>query len=119
MNTLRNKVNLIGRLGAKPETQELKGGYVLTRFSIATRESYKDKNGKWQDNTQWHQITAWGKVAERIVRVLDKGQEVALEGKLINRSYESKAGEKRYSTEIEIHEFLLLSGKIESNQSDR
>lgn len=119
MNTLRNKVSLIGRLGAKPETQELKGGYLLTRFSIATREPYKDKTGAWHDNTQWHQITAWGKMAERIVRSLDKGQEVALEGKLVNRSYESKAGEKRYSTEIEVHEFLLLSGKAESNQSNR
>jgi single-strand DNA-binding protein len=119
MNTLRNKVSLIGRLGAKPEIQNLAGGYVRTKFFIATRELFKDKSGQWQENTQWHHIIAWGKVAELMNRILDKGQEIALEGKLVNRSYESKTGEKRYNTEIEARDFLLLSGKVEKNQSNR
>lgn len=111
MSTLRNKVNLIGRIGQKPELQTLEGGYQLTRFSVATHESYKDKSGAWQENTQWHSITAWGKLAENIVRVMDKGNEVALEGKLVNKQYESKTGEKRYSTEIELNEFMILNKK--------
>lgn len=109
MSTLRNKVNLIGRIGQKPELQNVQGGYQLTRFSVATRESFKDKSGTWQDNTQWHTITAWGKLAENIVRLLDKGNEIALEGKLVNKQYESKSGEKRYATEIELNEYMLLS----------
>ena len=111
MNTLRNKVNLIGRLGAKPEIQTLTGGNVLTHFSLATNEKYKDKEGVWQDNTQWHNITAWGKIAERLVRMADKGNEIVLEGKIINRQYETKSGEKRYATEIEVNDFMLLTYK--------
>ena len=111
MSTLRNKVNLIGRIGQKPELQNVQGGYQLTRFSIVTNEPYKDKSGAWQETTQWHNITAWGKTAENIVRVLDKGNEIALEGKLVHRQYEAKDGEKRFSTEIELNEFMLLNKK--------
>ncbi|MGV3631359.1 MAG: single-stranded DNA-binding protein [Bacteroidota bacterium] len=111
MSTLRNKVNLIGRIGQKPELQTLQSGFQLTRFSVATNESYKDKSGAWQENTQWHSITAWGKMAENIVKYLDKGNEIALEGKLVNRQYESKTGEKRFSTEIELNEYMILNKK--------
>ncbi|MCE3295312.1 MAG: single-strand binding protein [Crocinitomicaceae bacterium] len=111
MSTLRNKVNLIGRIGQKPELQTVPGGYQLTRFFVATNERYKDKSGAWQEETQWHNITAWGKKAENIVRILDKGNEIALEGKLVNRQYETQGGEKRYSTEIELNEFMLLNKK--------
>lgn len=114
MSTLRNKVSLIGRLGAKPEVQTLTGGHVITRFSLATNERFKDKNGEWKDNTQWHNIVIWGKSAERFAKSADKGIEVALEGKLINRQYESKTGEKRYATEIEATDFLLLNQKKEN-----
>ena len=113
MSTLRNKVSLIGRLGSKPEVQTLTGGHVITRFSLATNERFKDKSGEWKDNTQWHNIVIWGKSAERFVKSADKGIEVALEGKLVNKQYESKTGEKRYSTEIEASDFLLLIPKTE------
>lgn len=113
MNTLRNKVNLIGRLGAKPEIQNITGGYVLTNFSVATHERYKDKKGVWQESTQWHHIVAWGKLAERLVKTADKGDEIILEGRLSNRQYETKTGEKRYATEVELSDFMMVQYKTD------
>ncbi len=92
MNTLRNKVSLIGRLGAQPEVVTLDSGRTLARFSLATNENYKNKEGAWQENTQWHNITAWGQTAELMSKLLNKGQEVVVEGKLVNSSYETKEG---------------------------
>lgn len=114
MNTLRNKVSLIGRLGAQPEVVTFDSGRTLARFSIATNESYKNKDGEWQENTQWHNLTAWGKTAELIAKLLNKGQEVLVEGRLVNNSYETKEGEKRYGTSIEVNEFLMLSPKSDA-----
>ncbi|MEY4602938.1 MAG: hypothetical protein RIT43_230 [Bacteroidota bacterium] len=114
MNTLRNKVSLIGRLGAQPEVTTFDTGRTLARFTMATNERFKDKEGNWQDNTQWHTINAWGKIAERVKKALNKGQEIILEGKLVHQTYETKSGEKRYGTVIEATEFLLLSQKPES-----
>jgi single-strand DNA-binding protein len=120
MSTLRNKVSLIGRLGQKPAIQKVGNDYTITRFSIATNENFKDKNGQWKENTQWHSVYAWGKTAERLVKLVDKGQELMIEGKLVNKSYE-KGGEKRYSTDIEISDFLVLvpktneKSKVEAN----
>ncbi len=113
MNTLRNKVSLIGRLGAKPEIVKFDNGGILARFSIATNESYKNKAGEWVENTQWHNVKAWGKSAEYVAKTLDKGIELAIDGKLVNSTYETKTGEKRYSTEIEANDFLILSPKKE------
>jgi len=113
MNSLRNKVSLIGRLGAQPEVVSFDSGRTLARFSLATNESYKNKEGEWQEQTQWHNITAWGKTADLIGKLLNKGQEVVVEGKLVNNSYETKEGEKRYGTIIEVNEFLLLAPKNE------
>jgi len=111
MNTLRNKVSLIGRVGGQPEITKFDSGSQVARISLATNESYKDKNGEWVENTQWHNIVAWGKQVDRISKILTKGLEVIVEGRLVNRSYETKAGEKRYSTEIEMSEFLVLTPK--------
>ncbi len=111
MNALRNKVSLIGRLGAQPELVTFESGRTLARFSIATNEPYKDKDGKWQEQTQWHNVTAWGKTAALAGKILSKGQEVVLEGRLVNKSYETKSGEKRYSTEVEMNEFLAIGAK--------
>ena len=111
MNALRNKVSLIGRLGAQPELVTLESGRTLARFSLATNESYKDKKGEWQTITQWHNITAWGKTATLTEKLLTKGQEVIVEGRLVNKSYETKTGEKRYTTEVEMNEFLALGTK--------
>lgn len=110
MNTLRNKVSLIGRLGQDPTLQIVGNGFQLVKFPLATNENYKDKTGKWVDNTQWHNIVVWGKTAERISKLAAKGQEIMMEGKLMNHSYE-KEGEKRYFTDIELSDFLLLSPK--------
>jgi single-strand DNA-binding protein len=110
MNTLRNKVSLIGRLGAAPEVTTFEKGSTLARFTLATNERYKDKAGKWQDNTQWHTINAWGPQAER-AKTLEKGMEILLEGKLVHQSYESKTGDKKFSTIIEANAFLIIMPK--------
>lgn len=108
MNTLRNKVQLIGNLGNDPEVINLEGGSKLAKFSMATNESYKNAKGEKVTDTQWHNIVAWGKTAEIVENYLKKGNEVAVEGKLINRSYETKDGDKRYVTEIKCSELLML-----------
>ncbi len=112
MNTLRNKVSLIGRIGQNIEMQKVGASkdYSLVKVPLATNESYKDKNGQWQDNTQWHNLVIWGKTAERISSMATKGQEIMIEGRLVNKQYE-KDGEKRYSTDIEVTDFLLVSSK--------
>jgi single-strand DNA-binding protein len=119
MNTLRNKVSLIGRVGKTPEVQNVGSSkdYALTKFSLATNENYKDKNGQWHDNTQWHNLVAWGKTAERIASLITKGQEVMIEGKIVNKSYE-KDGEKRFTTDIEVSDFLLISSTNKSNSAE-
>jgi single-strand DNA-binding protein len=117
MNSLRNKVNMIGRIGAKPEVKALTGGYQVTRFSIAINESRKNKAGEWENTTHWHNLTAWGKIAESIAKNTDKGNEIAIEGKLINKSYETKEGEKRYSTEIEISDYMVFKAKEQTSTS--
>ncbi|MFD0862876.1 single-stranded DNA-binding protein [Sungkyunkwania multivorans] len=108
MNALRNKVQLIGNLGMDPEVIELDSGKKLAKFSIATNESYRNKSGEVVKETQWHNVVAWGKTAEIIEKYLAKGNEVAIEGKLTNRSYETKEGEKRYITEVICNELLML-----------
>lgn len=108
MNTLRNKVHLMGRLGAQPEIKKFETGKTLARFTIATHESYKSKSGEWKEETQWHVLNAWGKTAERVEKLLSKGQEVLIEGKLVYQSYETTAGVKKYNTIIDVAEFILL-----------
>ena len=111
MNALRNKVQLIGNLGNDPEIVNLDGGSKLAKFSIATNETYKNAKGEKVTDTQWHNVVAWGKTAEIVENFLMKGNEVAVEGKLIHRSYETKDGEKRYITEIRCNELLMLGNK--------
>jgi single-strand DNA-binding protein len=108
MNTLRNKVQLIGHLGKDPEIINLDSGKTLAKFSLATNESYKNAQGEKIENTYWHNVVAWGKTAEIIEKFVTKGKEVAIEGKLTNRSYETKEGEKRYITEVVCNELLML-----------
>jgi len=111
MSTLKNKVNLIGRVGAKPESQVFESGAKRARMAIATNERYKDKKGDWVDNTQWHNVVAWGSTVDRVVKALDKGSEVVIEGRLVNRNFEDKHGEKRYVTEIELSDFVIVNRK--------
>jgi len=112
MNALRNKVQLIGRLGAKAEFKTLDGGKAMARFSIATNETYRNAKGEKVDETTWHQLVAWGRTAEIINRYTDKGSEIAIEGKLVNRSFTGKDGVKKHTTEIQVKEVLLMGEKI-------
>jgi single-strand DNA-binding protein len=110
MNSLRNKVQLIGNLGNDPEIITLESGKKLAKFSLATNESYKDASGQKIDKVEWHNLVAWGKTCDIIEKYLTKGKEIAIEGKLTSRSYETKEGEKRYITEVVVNE-LLMFGK--------
>ena len=111
MNSLRNKVQLIGNLGNDPEITTLESGKKLAKFSLATNESYKDASGQKVDNVQWHNLVAWNKTADIIEKYVTKGKEVAIEGKLTSRSYETKEGEKRYVTEVVVSELLMFGNK--------
>jgi single-strand DNA-binding protein len=111
MKSMRNKVQLIGNLGVNPEVMNLQQGQKLAKFSLATNESYYNNAGEKVTDTQWHNLVAWGKTAEKVEKYLKKGVEVAVEGKLVNKSYEDKSGNKRYITEIVISDFLLLGSK--------
>ena len=111
MNALRNTVQLIGNLGMDPEVITLASGKKLVRFSLATNEHYKNDSGEKISQTTWHNIVAWNKAADIIEKYVSKGQELALQGKLSNRSYENKEGEKRFITEVVATSVLLMGNK--------
>jgi single-strand DNA-binding protein len=111
MYALKNKVQLIGNLGGNPDVKTMDSGKKLARFSVATNESYRNAKGEKITETQWHNLVAWGKVAEIAEKFLSKGSEVAIEGKLVNRSYTDKEGIKKYITEVQVSEVLMLGDK--------
>jgi single-strand DNA-binding protein len=111
MNALKNKVQLIGNVGNAPEVRNTESGKKLVHFSIATNESYRNAKGEKVIETQWHNLIAWGKVADIAEKYLSKGTEVAIEGKLMNSNYTDKDGNKKYVTEIQVHELLMLGNK--------
>ncbi|MEM7161009.1 MAG: single-stranded DNA-binding protein [Bacteroidota bacterium] len=111
MSNMRNKVQLIGRLGQDPEVVNFDGGKKKANLNLATNSVYYDKAGDKVEETQWHKVVAWGKNAETIEKFLRKGQEVAISGKLTSRSWEDEKGSKRYITEIMLQEFLMLGRK--------
>ena len=111
MSTLRNKVQLIGNVGQEPTIVNLDSGKKLVRLSLATNEHFKNGKGEKQTDTNWHNLVAWGKTANFIEKFVTKGKEIAIEGKLTNRSFEDKDGEKRYVTEVVVNEILLLGSK--------
>ena len=111
MNGLKNKVQLIGNLGNAPEIKNTESGKKLAKFSIATNETYYNAKGEKVVETQWHNLIAWGKVADLVEKYLTKGTEVAIEGKLMNNNFTDKDGNKKYYTEVQVHELLLLGGK--------
>ena len=100
MLNLRNKVQLIGNLGADPEIKEFPSGKMKSTFKLATHENIKNSKGEWEKVTQWHNVTGWGKLAENISKNLKKGSEVLVSGKLTSRQYEDEKGNKKYYTEI-------------------
>ena len=111
MKTLRNKVQLIGNLGADPEMKELTDGKTLAKLALATSDTYKKSSGEKVTETQWHNLVAWGKTAEIAGKYLKKGNRVAIEGRLVGRSYDDKKGVKRYVTEIVVSDLLMLGSK--------
>jgi single-strand DNA-binding protein len=116
MYALRNKVQLIGNLGNKPEIRTTDAGKKLAKFSIATNESYRNAKGEKVTETQWHNLIAWGKLADIAEKYLNKGSEIAIEGKLINRSYNDKDGVKKYVSEVQVNEVLMLGEKKAAKQ---
>jgi single-strand DNA-binding protein len=111
MKTLRNHVQLIGFLGQNPEIIEFENGGKLAKCSLATNDYYKNAQGERVEETQWHQVVAWGTAAEIMEKFVKKGQEIAVSGKLTHRSYEASEGDIRYITEVKVSEVLLLSKK--------
>jgi single-strand DNA-binding protein len=111
MSNLKNRVTLIGHVGQSPEVKSFDAKGKLARFSLATNESYKNSKGEKIEETQWHNVVAWNKLAEIVEGFVEKGSYLVLEGKIVNRSYESKEGEKRYVTEIVANELNFLSAK--------
>ena len=111
MNALVNKVQLIGSLGQDPEIKTFDNSRKLARFSVATNEYYKNAQGEKVSDTTWHNVVAWGKTAEILEKYVRKGDKVGIDGKLSNRSYEDKEGNKRYMTEVVANEILMLSQK--------
>lgn len=109
MNKLRNSVNLIGNLGRDPEIFTLDGGREMTRFSVATTEYYKNREGDKVEETQWHNCVAFGKSCDLIKRYVKKGEQIALRGKIEYRSYQDKEGKNRKATQILVDEVVLLA----------
>ena len=111
MRNLRNSVQLIGNLGADPEVRTTTNGKILARMSLATSESFKNKEGERIRQTLWHNLVAWGGNADIAAKYLLKGSLVAIEGKLVHRSYETKEGLQKYTTEVVVNEIQMIGPK--------
>lgn len=109
-----NKVTLIGNLGKDPEVRKLEGNVSVAKFTLATSESYKDENGQTHTHTEWHNVVLWRGLADLSEKYLKKGSTVCIEGKLRTRSYEDKAGDKKYVTEIICDNVIMLDKKDNS-----
>ncbi len=109
-----NKVILLGNLGKDPEVKYTPQGTPVAKFTLATNERFKDKEGQWQDRTEWHNLTAWARTAEIAGEYLKKGSKVYVEGSLRTHSWEDKqSGQKKYMTEIVVNDLVLLGGRGE------
>ena len=105
-----NKVILVGRLGQNPEVRYTPAGAAVANFSVATNESWTDKNGQKQEKTEWHRIVVWGKLAELCNQYLIKGRQVYLEGRLQTRQWQDKDNQTKYTTEINAQTIQFLGG---------
>ncbi len=105
---MKNRVQLMGNLGRDPELKEFEGGKRRLRITVATNETFEYGHGQTKEDTQWHQVVAWGRTAEQAAQVLKKGSRVAIEGRLVHRSYDDKEGQKRYVTEVVMNQFQLM-----------
>lgn len=104
-----NKVILIGRLGKDPEMRFTPNGKAVTNFTMATSEVWSDRNGEKQERTEWHRVVAWDKLAENCAKLLSKGRQVYVEGRLRTRQWDDRDGNKRYTTEIVANQMQILS----------
>lgn len=111
MMTIKNRVQLIGNLGAAPEVKDLDNGNKVARFTVATSDYYTNKKGEKISETQWHNIVIWGKLAGIAEKFLEKGSQVVIDGKLTTRNYTDKEGNKKYFTEIVANELLMMDKK--------
>jgi single-strand DNA-binding protein len=109
MKSLINKVNLIGNLGVSPQVRLIEGGRKVAKVTLATNEVYKSPDGQRKDETQWHNLVAFGKTAELFERYTKVGTKIAVEGKLVNRSYSGKDGQKKFITEVHVNELFIIS----------
>jgi single-strand DNA-binding protein len=114
MNSLRNRVYLIGNLGSDPEVKELESGRSMAKVSLATSETYKNAEGKKVTETQWHNLVIWGPLSKTAGKYLKKGSEIAVEGKLVHRKFDDKEGTKHYVTEVVVNEFLMVGPRPEA-----
>ena len=114
-----NKVILVGNLGKDPELRYTPSGTAVCTFSLATTERFKNKQGEQQDRTEWHNIVVWAGLAEVCGKYLTKGKQVYLEGRIQNRSYDDRDGNKRYITEIVANEMQMLGRAGEQNGGGR
>ncbi len=115
MSNLRNNVRLMGHLGQDPEIRTTPSGKKVANFSLATNEIHLDANGQKVNETMWHNLVAWGKLADLAEKYLEKGKEICVEGKIANKNYIDKNGQKKYNTEIVLSEILLLGNKTKKN----
>ena len=113
MNSLRNRVQLIGRLGQDPEVKRLESGKTVAKMNLATNDSYRDGQGNRVEDTQWHNLVLWGNQAEIAEKFLNKGKEVAIDGRLVHRTYDDKEGKKRFITEVVVNEIVMIGKKGE------
>jgi len=119
MNALRNRVQLIGNLGQDPELKTLENGKKVTRFTLATSEEYKNAEGQKIKETTWHNIVAWNGLADIAEKYLKKGRQVAVDGRIVYRSYEDKKGVTKNITEIVLNDLLFLQSPKAQNKEEQ
>lgn len=112
-----NKVILVGRLGKDPEVRYMPNGDAVANITLATSETWKDKNGEKQEKTEWHRVTFYRKLAEIVGEYLKKGSQVYVEGRLETRKWTDKAGVEKYTTEVIANEMVMLGGKSSGSNS--
>ena len=105
-----NKAIILGNLGADPEIRTTSGGQNVANFRVATNRTYNDRSGQRQEQTEWHNIVAWGRLAEIAEQYLKKGDSVFIEGRIQTRSWEDQSGQQRWTTEIVAQEMTMLGG---------
>ncbi len=111
MKSLRNSVQLIGNLGMDPEVKQVSNGNKMARFSLATTETYKNQKGEKVTETQWHNLIIWGGLAEVAEKYLKKGKQIAVEGRLETNTYDDKEGKRKFYTQINVNDLVMLDGK--------